>query len=216
MKEALTLGLILSSSKNKVIRMSMAVVPSILAGSENLDLGKKVRDNALAVFAGVFLLALTAQISIPLSFTPVPVTGQTFGVALIALLWGRARGVAAVATYLTLGAFGVPLFALGKTGLSFGPTTGYLVGMFIASIAMGTLADFGWTKTFARTWISAFIGSVITFTCGVIVLSLFVPREALLMAGVLPFIPGDIIKTLLATTIVSQTSKKFSRSNKGA
>ncbi len=188
--------------------MSMAVVPSILAGSQNLETGKKIRDNALAIFAGVILLALTAQISIPLSFTPVPITGQTFGVALIALLWGRTRGVAAVATYLALGAFGVPLFALGKTGLALGPTTGYLVGMLLASIVMGTFADRGWTKTFARTWLAAFIGSVITFTCGVVVLSMFLPREALLMAGVLPFIPGDIIKTLLATTIVSQTSKR--------
>ena len=194
--------------------MSMAVVPSLLSRSTNpqsLETSKKIRNNALTIGAGVLFLALTAQISIPLSFTPVPVTGQTFGVALIALLLGRARGATAVAAYLTLGAFGVPLFALGKTGLSFGPTTGYLFGMLLAALVMGTLADLGWTKTFARTWVSAFIGSLITFTCGVLVLSLFVPREALLMAGVFPFIPGDIVKTLIVTTIVSQTSNRTSK-----
>ncbi|MDX9730346.1 MAG: biotin transporter BioY [Bdellovibrionales bacterium] len=170
--------------------------------------GNSFAANAAAFIGGVISLALLAQISIPLSFTPVPITGQTLGVALISLLWGRKRGVAVVATYLTLGVLGAPLFALGKTGLSFGPTSGYLIGMLFASFAMGTLADLGWTKSFGRTWLAAAVGSLITFTCGVAVLSLFVPQGTLLMTGVIPFIPGDFVKTMVACAIVRSLSRR--------
>lgn len=159
------------------------------------------------VLFGLALLTILSQISVPLGFTPVPITGQTLGVALCALLFGRARGVTAVASYLVLGFAGVPLFALGKSGLVLGPTAGYLVGMMIAAIVMGTLSDRGWTKTFARTWAAAFIGSAITFTCGVLVLSFFLPRESLFAAGVLPFLPGDFVKTLIAATIAHRWNK---------
>jgi biotin transport system substrate-specific component len=134
----------------------------------------------------------------------VPITGQTLGVALCALMFGRARGATAVASYLALGAIGVPLFALGQSGLSFGPTSGYLIGMLLAAFAMGSLADRGWSKSFPRAWLVAFIGSIITFTCGVFVLSFFIPREALFASGVLPFLPGDALKTVIAATIARQ------------
>lgn len=188
--------------------MSAAFVPSILPKYDDSQVLKVVRDNVLTIFAGVMVLGLLARVSIPLGFTPVPITGQTLGVALIALLWGRARGVTCVAAYLVLGAVGAPLFAFGQSGLSFGPTAGYLIGMLVASVAMGTLADRGWTKTFLRTWAAAFLGSVITFSFGVLVLSYFIPADKLLMAGVLPFLPGDFVKTLLACWIVSTASKR--------
>lgn len=187
--------------------MSAAFVPSILPRYAPTETLRAIRDNVLTVFAGIALLGLLAQISLQLSFTPVPITGQTLGVALVSLLWGRKRGVACVAAYLALGAAGIPLFAFAQSGIGFGPTTGYLAGMLIASFAMGTLADRGWTKSFTHTWIAAFAGSVITFTCGVIVLSFFVPHDSLMMAGVLPFVPGDVVKTIIACTIVSRASK---------
>jgi biotin transport system substrate-specific component len=183
-----------------------AVIPALISRG-----GDRLRHNVLLTAGGVLALALLAQIAIPLSFTPVPVTGQTFGIALIALLFGGMRAVAIVAAYLALGAAGVPLFAATKTAATgtaagFGPTSGYLIGMFAASYVMGTFADRGWTKTFAQAWAAALIGSVITFTCGLIVLAFFVPQEALLMAGLLPFIPGDLLKTSLAAFIVSRKS----------
>ncbi len=178
---------------------SSAAIPGLISRN-----GGRVRDNALLVVGGIVTLALLAQISIPLSFTPVPITGQTFGVALIALLFGRMRAVAIVATYLALGAAGAPFFAVTKTAAGFGPTSGYLIGMLAASFVMGTLADRGWTRKFSRAWMAALIGSAITFTCGLIVLSFFIPKEALLMAGLIPFIPGDLVKTSLAAYFVSR------------
>lgn len=168
--------------------------------------------NLLAISLGVILLSALAQVAIRLPFTPVPITGQTFGVALVALLWGRARGVAIMTIYFLLGGvFELPVFAMGKFGLAWGPTMGYLIGMIFASVAMGTLANRGWTNSFWKTYFAAFIGSVITFACGLLVLSKFVPAEALLISGLWPFLPGDFIKSMLAAALVSQANKRLKR-----
>lgn len=169
--------------------------------------GNQACHNLISIAVGVLLLIVTAQISFTLPFTPVPITGQTFGVALISLLWGKTRGMSSVAIYLYLGASGLPVFALGKSGMNLGPTSGYLLGMLIASYVMGTMADSGWTRSYLKTWFAAFIGSCITFMLGVLVMALFVPKEKLILMGVLPFLPGDFIKTILVCSIVRGTKK---------
>lgn len=182
-----------------------ALIPQVV-----IRRGNRVLDNVVAVSFGVVLLSLLAQLAIPLPWTPVPITGQTFGVALTALLWGRKRGLAVIISYVLLGTLGMPVFALGAAGFTFGPTMGYLVGMVIAAYWMGTLSDRGWTRSLSRTWLAAFMGSAITFACGLVVLSAFVPAKALFAAGVLPFLPGDCIKTVLVTFIVFQTHRSMS------
>lgn len=184
------------------MNLEMALVPQMLALR-----GNKTVENILAVAIGVVLLSLLAQIAIPLPWTPVPITGQTFGVALTALLWGRKRSFAIMCSYLLIGAAGLPVFALGKAGISFGPTFGYLVGMLVASYVMGFFADQISQKTFLKIYAVAFLGSVITFSCGLIGLSYFIPSETLFSSGLLPFLPGDIVKTLLASLIVVQSQK---------
>ena len=169
--------------------------------------GNKAKENILAVAIGIVLLSLLAQVAIPLPWTPVPVTGQTFGVSLMALLWGRKRAFSVILGYLFLGGIGLPIFALGKSGLSFGPTIGYLIGMALAAVWMGTLSDRGWTKTWLRTYLVALSGSVIIFSCGVFCLSFFLPFKNLLITGVLPFLPGDLIKSLLASYIAFKSQK---------
>jgi len=188
--------------------LDQSFIPMILDKS-----GNKVSHNVIATLIGAAVIALVAQISIPLPFTPVPITGQTFGVALISLLWGQKRGLASVGLYLSLGFSGLPVFALGKSGLNIGPTSGYLMGMLAAAYLMGTLADKGWTKVFWRTWFAAFCGSCMTFICGIMVLSFYIPKDLLLVAGVLPFIPGDVIKTLLAVLIVRQVESRSESSS---
>lgn len=192
--------------------MSMATVPVLLGKNQTTKtISHRGLENVVSLILGLAVLAVCARITVPLGFTPVPITGQTFGVALIALLWGRTRGVSIVATYLALGFVGVPVLA---TAGALGATSGYLIGMFFAAVAMGTLADLGWTKSWKLTWLAAFIGSVITFTCGLIVLSSFVPGDALLSAGLWPFIPGDIVKTLTVATLVSGVAKRAMKSEK--
>lgn len=169
--------------------------------------GNTMAANAAVVLGGVVLLAALAQVSISLPFTPVPITGQTFGVALISLLWGRSRGVLAVLFYLIGGIAGLPIFALAQAGWHWGPTSGYLLGMLVASVVMGSLADRGWTCSWKRTWLAAFLGSCVTFLCGLMVLSLFVNSSMLLKMGLWPFLPGDFIKTLLVCECVRQGQK---------
>lgn len=175
---------------------SQALIPCLLAKS-----GNQISQNVYSVIGGALLMSLLAQIAIPLPLSPVPITGQTFGVAVASLLWGRQRATAVMLTYFSLGFLGLPVFALGKSGFALGPTTGYLVGMLIASQWMGFVTDSGWTKTFARTWFAAFSGSLIIFLFGLLGLSFFLPINKLLSAGLFPFLPGDLMKTLFASSV---------------
>lgn len=165
--------------------------------------------NVLAVIGGVILLSVLAQISIPLPWTPVPITGQTFGVSLVALLWGWKRGGSVMAFYLLLGSLGAPVFAAGKAGLSFGPTFGYLIGMLLSSMVVGYLSDLGATKSFWRALGSAYIGSVFVFGCGLLVLAQFIPTSGLLVAGLWPFLIGDSIKNILAALLTSRLQNTY-------
>ncbi|AGH95264.1 biotin transporter BioY [Pseudobdellovibrio exovorus] len=189
----------------QVATQELSLIPNFI-----IQRGNTLRDNALCLLGGVALLSLLAQITFFLPWTPVPITGQTFGVALMALLWGRKRAVLVVLGYIGLGGLGLPVFALGKSGLLMGPTMGYLFGMVVAAYGMGALADKGWTRKWWTSYLAAFIGSVITFTFGLLVLSIFLPKESLLMAGLFPFLPGDLVKTLLASSIAYKVQKNKS------
>lgn len=185
------------------MKKSQALVSRYVAAHGNSTL-----TNVAVVGCAVVVLSLLAQVSIPLPFTPVPITGQTFAVSFIALMLGRTRGVAAVLTYLFVGAVGLPVFAAGKSGLG-GPTTGYLIGMLIGAWLMGTLSDRGGTKSFRKALLASYVGSVCVFSCGLLVLSLFIPREGLLVAGFYPFIFGDFLKNILASMLVTKTDNFF-------
>ena len=164
-----------------------------------LDVGHTKINNLISFVVGVIALILLSQIVIPLPWTPVPVTGQTFGVTLIALLWGQKKAFAIVAFYLILGIFSVPVFAV--AGAS---TYGYLFGMLGASALVGHLSDLGWTSSFFKSWLAGFLGSCVVFVCGLIWLSFFLPTEALLVSGLLPFLPGDLVKTVSAAAIANR------------
>ncbi len=160
------------------------------------------------IAGGIVMISLLAQLKIVLPWTPVPITGQTFGVALLSLLWGSRLSVATFASYLALGFVGVPIFAGGASGFIVGPTFGYLVGMLIASWCVGKLSDFGWSHGFWTAIAACYIGSIIIYSFGILGLSFFIPIKGLLVAGVLPFLPGDFIKNILAAWSVSRLPPK--------
>jgi biotin transport system substrate-specific component len=178
-----------------------ALVPSLFLSQRNTTYR-----SALIVALGVVALAALAQVSVRVPFSVVPITGQTFGVTLLALMFGRRLGIATVLAYLGLGATGLPVFALGDSGLG-GPTTGYLVGMVASSWVVGKLADRGFARSFAKAWVAGFAGDCLTFAIGLSWLSFFVPREGLWMVGLIPFIPGELIKNTLAASIASTSDK---------
>lgn len=160
-----------------------------------------LRDVILIVLGALFVAAL-AQIEIPLPFTPVPVTGQTFGVLLVGAALGSKRGAASLASYLALGTFGLPFFAGGTHGpdILIGATGGYLIGFVIAAYVIGLLAERGLERNMRTSIIPFLIGTIIIYVCGVTWLTVFLGSfSKALVAGLLPFLVGDAIKLVAAS-----------------
>lgn len=156
--------------------------------------------DVLLVAGASLVTALAARIEVPLPWTPVPITGQTFAVLLSGAVLGMRRGFLAQMLYLLAGAAGLPVFAGGGAGIVvlLGPTAGYLAGFPFAAAVTGALAERGWDRRFATMLAAMLLGSTVIFALGLIGLSRFLPAAQLAGAGLLPFLPGDVIKSTLA------------------
>jgi len=150
------------------------------------------------------LLVASSYLAINLPFSPVPITGQTFGVLLVAMTLGRARGTAVVLAYLVEGAAGLPVFAGGKAGLAalMGPTGGYLLGFLAAAWIVGLLADKGWDRGYVKSILAMTLGTAVIFVCGLTQLSLFVPADTLSAVGLYPFLPAAAVKITVASVML--------------
>lgn len=171
----------------------------------------------LLIGAGSFLVAALAQVRIPLPFTPVPLTGQTFAVLLVGAALGSRRGAASLALYLSAGLLGLPVFTGLRSGLAHfaGPTGGYLLGFIVAAYVVGWLCERPMPFTanrLDRRWRTALfpflVGEILIYLCGLPWLASFIGSDQALAAGLFPFIPGDIVKLLLAA-LVLPTSWRF-------
>lgn len=159
------------------------------------------------VSAAVFTIAILSQIVIPMK--PVPFTGQTLGILLTAGLLGRKKGILAVFTYILLGTMGLPFFAGGDFGLArlAGPTGGYLTGFAASAYLVGYLSDKGYFRSYKSAFVCMTAGNLVIYTLGILWLSRFTGWENVLGAGVIPFVPGDIVKIILAASLVPSASK---------
>ncbi|MBU0691983.1 biotin transporter BioY [bacterium] len=166
--------------------------------------------NVLVVLTGSFLIAAIAQLEFILPFSPVPITGQTFAVLVVAMALGAVRGGLAVLTYLIEGCAGLPVFAGGASGIAFlfGPTGGYLVGFLAAAVLVGFLAERGWDRNIILTLIAMYFATIIIFCIGLCWLGVFVPYDQVYSLGLWPFIPGAIIQ-IAAAAILLPTVRKF-------
>lgn len=144
--------------------------------------------------------ALAAQVALPLPWTPVPITGQTFAVLLSGAVLGARRGALAQLLYLAVGTLGLPVFAgwAGGAAHLVGPTGGYLVAFPLAAAIVGALCQRGWDRRFGTMLVAMLLGSAAIFAVGLAQLSRFVPAAGLLAQGLLPFVPGDVVKSGLA------------------
>ncbi|MEO0128817.1 MAG: biotin transporter BioY [candidate division WOR-3 bacterium] len=161
---------------------------------KELSLIKKIGLSLLfALFTGIF-----AQIRIPLGFTPVPVTGQVFVVLLSGVLLGGFYGGLSMIFYITLGAIGIPWFAGFRAGLNPGPTIGYLLGFIPAAIFIGLLAH-RHKKLLSQILIMLF-GVLLIYFIGALNFAFLLKTNFLttIKLAVLPFIPFDIMKAILA------------------
>lgn len=175
---------------------------------------KETFKNILLVLGGVAFLSIMSQVLIPLPYTPVPISLGTFGVTLMALLYGRKLGTATILSYVAAGSLGAPIFAGGKAGSLFSPTGGYILGYIIAVVILGYLADKGVTKSYVKTILSLLLSSAIILTLGALVLSLFVPGKNAFMIGVLPFLPGDALKSTTVTLLLPTLWKFIPKNDK--
>ncbi len=159
----------------------------------------------IGVVGFILLTALGAFVWIPLPFTPVPITLQTFFVLLAGAALGGRFGLISQAGYVTLGIFGLPVFA----GISGGwmrilsPTGGYLLGFILAGWIVGRLITLKKRTSFSWVIFSMLIGSCAIYLLGTLHLALVTGCgiEKAIYMGVLPFIPGDMLKLIGAASV---------------
>ena len=159
----------------------------------------------VVLFGGIFL-ALASRIEVPM--VPVPITMQTFAVTLIGALYGWRLGAVTVLAWLGAAAMGLPLLASGKFGLApfIGPTAGYLFAFPLAAMLTGWLAQRGWNG--GRPWLaglSMLAGNMLCLVIGAAWLAQLIGVEAAITAGVLPFLLGGALKSVLAAMVLRLT-----------
>jgi biotin transport system substrate-specific component len=167
-----------------------------------------------ALVAGFSLLiALSAQVAIPLPFTPVPVTLQTFAVILTGCLLGSGRGALAVIAYIAEGSFGLPFFSGGTAGIAhlLGPTGGYLVGCVASAFVAGLLSERRVAMRPAGLLLSLVAADLVVFLFGVTWLGAFTGLEKAVALGFVPFVIGDALKIAAAWSILTAVALVTSR-----
>jgi biotin transport system substrate-specific component len=167
-----------------------------------------VSDIALVV-AGTALVAVLAQVAIPL--WPVPVTGQTLAVLLVGASLGAARGAASLTLYALLGAVGLPIYSEASSGWSvlLGPTGGYIIGFIASAAIVGWAAERSWDRGWYKPIITFIGGSLVVFAFGLPWLAVSLGQlglpndlQSVLVAGFYPFIIGGLIKAAIAAALL--------------
>jgi biotin transport system substrate-specific component len=166
------------------------------------------------------LTGLLAQVRVPLPWSPVPITGQTFAVLLTAVLLGRWWGGISLALYAGLGVAGVPWFAGWGSGIGYlaGPTGGYIIGFILAALFLGYFTDkyIRSRSFFTMLGLMLFANLILIYVPGLLQLGLWLSLvkgepatfTALLGMGALPFIAGDITKAIAAAAIARGVTPK--------
>jgi len=158
------------------------------------------------------LTAALAYVSIPLPFSPVPITGQTFGVMLSGALLGSKLGFFSQIVYLFLGVIGLPVFALGASGLGvlFGPSGGFLFGFPIGAYLIGLMLEKNKNASIYYMSFAIAIGGILAlYLPGIAQLGRFVEGGILgAFMMMLLYIPGDIIKVIVATMVLKSFTSK--------
>jgi biotin transport system substrate-specific component len=177
--------------------------------------GSLAARRAVAVGLGALLVALAAQVVVPVPFSPVPMTLQPLAVLVVGGVLGAAGGLAALILYLTLGILGLPVFAGGASGALHlaGPTGGYLLAFPIAAAVTGALVG---RKTelaqgsVLRVLLACALGMVIIHLGGVAQLALLGGDPTLAFRiGFIPFLTGDLLKIGLAAALILLAGRKI-------
>lgn len=174
-----------------IARQPVAVLGDVVAGT-------RLRDLALVV-GGAAAVGVAAQLSVPLPFTPVPLTGQTFAVLVVGAALGWRRAASAMALYLLAGVAGMPWFSGGSSG-AVGASLGYIVGFVPAAAVVGRLAGAQADRTPLRTVGMMMAGSAVGVPW--LATSVHVGTSKAIAPGLTPFLVGDVIKAALAAALL--------------
>lgn len=197
---------------------SIAAVPAPPSGRRVLadviarpsSRGRALAVDAALVLAGAAVVALLAQVEIPL--WPVPITGQTLGVIIVGASLGAWRGAAALTTYMVLGLAGLPIFAglTGSLAAIAKPSFGFVIGFIFAAFIAGWFAERAWDRRPALAFVGFAAASVVPFLFGIpylafvlnVTLGLELTFWQVLEAGLFPFIIGGLVKAGIAALII--------------
>lgn len=186
--------------------MTKPAIQILTSAREGTVVSETARQVALVVGASLFV-AVCAHITIPLPFTPVPLTVQNFGVLLVGLMLGSQRGFAALMLYLAEGAMGMPVFSpVGPAGIAhlFGPTGGFLLAYPLVAWVAGYVIERG-RKSFARAAIAGLLAEAILFTSGLAWLAVLTHSMAQAFRwGLYWFLFAEVIKVLMAAGIAAR------------
>lgn len=165
--------------------------------------GRSAVRDVLLTMGSAGAVGLAAQIAVPVPGSPVPITGQTFAVLLAGATLGAARGSAGMLLYLIAGVAGVPWFAGGTSGWP-APTAGYLIGFIVAAALVGQLAALGGDRRPSYTIGLMAAGSALIYLFGVPWLAVATDVDLVTAAGagLVPYLIGDVLKTLLAAALL--------------
>ena len=153
------------------------------------------------------VLCILGPISLPIPISPVPISLGTFAVFLTVYILGMKLGTVSVCIYILLGLVGVPVFSgfSGGIGKVLGPTGGYIIGYLFMALIIGFFVD-KWKTNFVLIAIGMVLGTAVCYLFGTVWLAkqAGMSFSAALPAGVIPFIPADIVKMILAVLIGHQ------------
>lgn len=185
-------------------------IPAVLRTRMMLD---RVEVNVLTIIGASLLIALAAQVAMPLPFTPVPLTMQPLAVLLVGVTLGSRRGAAAAALYLLEGASGLPFFAQGNAGAIWlvAATAGYLWSYPLAAFVAGWFSERGWGSTTLRAIAGMLAALAIIYAGGFAWLAILTSPRAALTLGIVPFVVADIVKVALGAALLPQFQKLVSR-----
>jgi len=182
-----------------------AVLTRIVRGRAALDM--------LLVVGATAIIALAAQIAIPIPGTMVPLTMQPLAVLLVGVTLGSARGAAAATLYLLEGFSGLPVFAQGHGGAIWlaGPTAGYLFSYPFAAFVAGWFSQRGWGSTILRAVAGMLVALGVIYLGGFSWLSAFLGVKAAWIGGVRPFILADILKVAIGASLLPQLQRLIAK-----
>lgn len=185
-------------------------IPAVV--TERLVRGRAAADVMLVIGASA-LIAIAAQVAIPLPFTPVPLTLQPLAVILIGVTLGSTRGAAAAMLYLLEGFGGLPVFAQGHSGLFalLGPTAGFLYSYPFAAWVAGFVSERGWGNSILRAVTGMLLALGIIYLGGWSWFAAIFDKRTAFAATVAPFVLADIVKVALGAALLPKAQKLIAR-----